>query len=99
MARSIRRKGGFRLPHFSSLPPETLRRDPQLVQLLLEVLAVQAELAGGLRDVAAVLAQGFYKNGALETLDELALGGLEIVLRVPGQEIALPGRGGGGAHL
>src|SRR5215203_135890 len=70
----------------TSTCPIRLRRDPQLVQLLLEVLPVQAEPAGGLGDVAAVLAQGGGDDLPLEAVDDLLFGRGEVVLRIPGEE-------------
>ena len=59
------------------------RCDVQLLELLLEALAVEAEAAGGLGDVAAVGGEGLGEDGALEAIDQFFLGGLEIVSGLP----------------
>src|SRR5438105_1140834 len=53
--------------------PSLLGGDAELSHLLLQVLAVHAELLGGARDVAAVAAQRLGEEVALERLDHAFL--------------------------
>src|SRR5437763_14145436 len=57
----------------SCMGPSLLGGDAELSRLLLQVLAVHAELLGGARDVAAVAAQRLGEEVALERLDHAFL--------------------------
>jgi hypothetical protein len=66
-----------------SYPLEIFRGNPQPPKLLLNVLSVKTECAGGVGDVAVVLGECSAKDLSLESFDRFGFRGLEIFSAVP----------------